>query len=106
MWNDREIPRPYPTLDQTGEEEEERSVNARRPHEAHADHGTASVGAELADFSIPDQPEDLMTDQTCRYGNSHDGEEHECPFQSDVHNDTTFQCSCCQACTRDCLDDI
>lgn len=31
---------------------------------------------------------------------------HECPYQADVHNDSTFQCNCCENCTHECAMDV
>lgn len=31
---------------------------------------------------------------------------HECPYQSDVHNDKEFTCNCCENCMQNCADDI
>jgi hypothetical protein len=33
-------------------------------------------------------------------------DEHQCPFQNDVHNDPDYLCNCCEACTEQCADDI
>ncbi len=33
-------------------------------------------------------------------------EDHTCPYQSDVNNDDTFTCTCCEDCTHDCAMDI
>ena len=40
----------------------------------------------------------------CGYGEAQ--EAHECPYQSDVNNDSEFTCECCDECRRDCLEDI
>lgn len=31
---------------------------------------------------------------------------HPCPFQADVHNDSTYLCNCCVGCQQDCSDAI
>lgn len=31
---------------------------------------------------------------------------HVCPFREDVYDDVGFQCTCCEACTQECRDDI
>jgi hypothetical protein len=37
--------------------------------------------------------------------NPPDAEEHECPYQSEI-NGKTVMCTCCDACTHECLMDI
>jgi hypothetical protein len=31
---------------------------------------------------------------------------HDCPYQSDVNNNTDYRCSCCDACRQNCADDV
>lgn len=33
-------------------------------------------------------------------------EPHPCPYREDVHQDTQTTCKCCEACTRNCAEDI
>jgi hypothetical protein len=32
--------------------------------------------------------------------------EHTCPFQTEINDDEDFLCECCEACERECSDDI
>ena len=34
------------------------------------------------------------------------GEPHACPYASDVHDDDRLLCTCCEACTDQCAEDI
>jgi hypothetical protein len=33
-------------------------------------------------------------------------EEHECPYQCEIHNNDAPFCTCCEACERQCMDDV
>lgn len=33
-------------------------------------------------------------------------EPHVCPFAQDVHNDSEYECTCCDECTHECAMDI
>ena len=33
-------------------------------------------------------------------------DDHTCPYQEDVNNDSEFTCNCCTACTHECAMDI
>ena len=31
---------------------------------------------------------------------------HTCPYQQEIHDDSDFQCTCCESCKQECADDI
>ncbi len=45
-------------------------------------------------------------DILCKCGKNLTSEEfHICPFKSDVWNDDSFMCNCCDECRQECSDD-
>lgn len=43
---------------------------------------------------------------TCSKCSGQGREDHPCPFNEDVNNDSTTLCNCCSECTQNCADDI
>jgi len=48
---------------------------------------------------------DIITFGKCKCGKV-GAEEHQCPYDADIHNDPDSMCNCCKECTRNCSDDI
>lgn len=48
----------------------------------------------------------LEEDLNCSCGTYVGDNFHPCPFSSEIHNDDTSLCNCCDSCTRECAMDI
>jgi hypothetical protein len=50
-------------------------------------------------------PETRDEETLCKCGKPGTPELHPCPFDSDIHNDLTPRCNCCEACEYECICD-
>lgn len=50
-------------------------------------------------------PDSVSPELCSRCGDNYATEPHPCPFAQEINDDDTM-CTCCEACTNDCADDI
>lgn len=51
------------------------------------------------------QEEEILKCESCHIENG-DKEEHFCPYQNEIYNDSEFSCNCCEKCMSECADSI